>query len=144
FRKAGYVPLAVTWFGSDLAFAREPIRTMDDLKRLRMWIWNLDPVWTSQMKALGVNVVPLPVEEAGRAYDEGRIDGFLALPNAALAFQWAAKTRYFSNLTLASMAACTVISRSVFESLPFEQQEVVRAAAAKANLRFEDISARQE
>jgi TRAP-type C4-dicarboxylate transport system substrate-binding protein len=144
FRRSGYVSLAVTWFGSDIALAREPIRSLDDLRRLRLWIWDLDPVWTTEMKTLGLHVVPLPVEEAGRAYEDGRVDGFLALPNAALAFQWAAHTRYYSNLAIASMAACTVISSTVFESLPFESQEALRAAAAKANLRFEDISAAQE
>ncbi len=144
FRKAGFVPLAITWIGSDLAFSREPIKSMEDLKRLRLWIWSLDPVWMAQMKALGINAVPLPVEEAARAYEEGRLDGFLALPNAALAFQWAAKTRFFSNLTLASMASCMVISSTVLEALPFESQAAVRAAAAKATLHFEDASGAQE
>ena len=144
FRKAGFVPLAITWIGSDLAFSREPIRNMDDLKRLRLWIWSLDPVWVAQMKRIGINAVPLPVEEAGRAYEEGRIDGFLALPNAALAFQWAARTRWFSTLTLASMASCLLVSSTALEALPFESQAALRGAAAKAALRFEDLSAAQE
>jgi len=144
FRRAGYVPLAITWIGSDLAFSREPIRSMDDLKRQRLWIWSLDPVWVAQMKALGIHAVALPVEDAGRAYEEGRIDGFMALPNAALAFQWAARTRYFSNLTLASMASCMFVSSSAMESLPFDSQEAVRAAANKATLHFEDASGAQE
>jgi TRAP-type transport system periplasmic protein len=144
FRKQGFVNLGDIGIGPDLFFSREPIRSMEDFKRQRLWIWSLDPVWTAEMKALGVNAVPLPVEEAGRAYDEGRIDGFLALPNAALAFQWAAKTRYFSNLTLASMASCLLISSTAIESLPFESQAALRAAANKATLHFEDVSTAQE
>jgi TRAP-type C4-dicarboxylate transport system substrate-binding protein len=144
FRAAGYVPLGVTWFGSDIALSRVPVRSFADLRRLRLWIWNLDTVWTTEMKMLGLNVVPLSVDEAARAYEQGRVDGFLALPNAALAFQWSARARYFSNLTIASMAACTVISRQTFEALPFELQATLRAAAAKLELRFEDINAAQE
>jgi TRAP-type transport system periplasmic protein len=144
FKKAGYVSLSVVWFGSDIAFSREPIRSMEDLRRQRLWIWNLDPVWPTEMKALGMNVVELPVEEAGHAYDEGRIDGFLALPSAALAFQWSARTHYVSNLAIASMPACVVVSSAAFEALPFESQAALRAAAAKATLHFEDINATQE
>ena len=47
---------------------------------------------------MGVHVVPLPLDKARRAYDEARIDGFLALPTAALAFQWSAQANYLSNL----------------------------------------------
>ena len=144
FRKAGYVALSITWFGSDVALSREPIRTMADLQRMRLWIWNLDPVWTTEMKMLGMHVVPLPVEEAGRAYDQGRIDGFLALPNAALAYQWSARTRYVSDLKIASLPACVIISAAAFEALPFESQKALRAAAAKATLRFEDLNGTQE
>jgi TRAP-type C4-dicarboxylate transport system substrate-binding protein len=144
FHKAGYAALAITWFGTDVAFSREPIRSMADLQRMRLWIWNLDPVWTKEMKALGMPVVSLPIEDAGRAYDEGRIDGFLALPSAALAFQWSARTHYVSNLAIASLPACVVVSSAVFEALPFDSQRALRAAAAKATLRFEDLNGTQE
>ena len=144
FRKAGYVALAITWFGSDIALSREPIRTMADLQRARLWIWNLDPVWTSEMKMLGMHPVALPVDEAGRAYDEGRIDGFLALPSAALAYQWSARARYVSDLAIASLPGCVIISAAAFESLPFESQRALRDAAAKATLRMEDINSTQE
>lgn len=144
FRKAGYVALAVTWFGTDVAFSRTPIRTLDDLRRTRLWIWNLDPVWSVEMKALGMHTVALPVEDAGRAYDDGRIDGFLALPSAALAFQWSARAHYVSDLAIASMPACTVVSSEAFEALPFDSQTALRAAAAKATLRFEDLDGAQE
>jgi TRAP-type C4-dicarboxylate transport system substrate-binding protein len=144
FRKAGYVALAITWFGTEVAFSREPIRTMADLQRMRLWIWNLDTVWPTEMKTLNMHAVALPVEEAGRAYDEGRIDGFLALPSAALAYQWSARTRYVSNLAIASLPACVVISAAAFEALPFESQKALRGAAAKATLRFEEINGTQE
>jgi TRAP-type C4-dicarboxylate transport system substrate-binding protein len=144
FAASGFIPLALTWFGSDLAFTREPVRSLAELKRLKLWIWNLDPVWGTELARQGFHAVPLSLEEAGRAYEDKRVDGFLALPTAALAFQWSAQTHFFSNLALAAMAACTVISRRVFDALPLESQSALKAAAAKANLRFEDVNASQE
>jgi TRAP-type C4-dicarboxylate transport system substrate-binding protein len=143
-RKSGYTLLAVTWLGSDLAFTRKPVRSLDDLRKQRLWFWNLDPVWTTELKMLGLDVVPLGVEEAGKAYDEGRIDGFLAVPTAALVYQWSARTRYYSDLTISALASCVVTPTSVYESLPIESQHALRDACTKAQLYFENTSAAQE
>ena len=144
FHKAGFELLAVQWFGSDIAFTREPVHSLAELRKLRLWYWDLDTVWSQQLTQLGLKTVPLGVNEAGPAFDQGRIDGFLALPTAALAFQWSTRARYYTDLRLASMAACFVMSRQAFDALPLETQEVVRAAATKASIRFEDIDATQE
>jgi TRAP-type C4-dicarboxylate transport system substrate-binding protein len=143
-QKRGLRLMAVTWFGSDIAMTREPVRSLADLRRQKLWIWNLDKVWLTELKMLGLQIVPLPVEEAARAYEEGRVDGFLALPTASLAFQWSTRARWYSNLTLASMAACTVVSSRSFDALPIESQQALRAAATKTNARFEDVSGTQE
>jgi TRAP-type transport system periplasmic protein len=144
FQQAGFKLMGATWFGSDVIFSREPVRTMADLRRLRFWIWNLDEVWVAELRSLGVQIVPLSVEEAGRAYDEGRVDGLLALPTAALAFQWSARTRYFTNLPLASMAGCTFVANRAWDALPVESKSALLAANGKLNFRFRDINAAQE
>ena len=131
---------ASTWFGSDILFTRTPVRTMDDLRKLRLWIWNLDDVWTAEMALLGLHVVPLPVDAAGRAYDEGKIDGLMALPSAALVYQWSARTRYFTDLPIAAMAGCNFVSTSVFDSLSMSAQAAVRHASAKLNLRVSEAN----
>jgi TRAP-type C4-dicarboxylate transport system substrate-binding protein len=144
FHKAGYELLAVQWFGSDIAVTREPVRSLAELRKLRLWYWDIDPVWSKQLAQIGLKTVPLGVNEAGPAFDQGRIDGFLALPTAALAFQWSSRARYYSDLSFASMASCTVMSRQAFDALPLEAQQVIRTATTKASIRFEDICATQE
>jgi len=140
FKKNGFALLGLTWFGSDILFTRTPVRTMDDLRNLRLWIWNLDTVWTAEMAHLGLHVVPLPVDAAGRAYDEGKIDGLMALPSAALVYQWSARTRYFTDLPIAAMAGCNFVSTSVFDSLSMSAQAAVRHASAKLNLRVSEAN----
>jgi TRAP-type C4-dicarboxylate transport system substrate-binding protein len=144
FHKAGFELLAVQWFGSDIAVTREPVRSLADLRKLRLWYWDIDPVWSKQLAQLGLKTVPLGVNEAGAAFDQGRIDGFLALPTAALAFQWSSRAHYYSDLSFASMAACSIISRQAFDALPLEAQQIIRTAATKASIRFEDINGAQE
>src|SRR6476619_6479622 len=49
FRKAGYELLAVQWFGTDIAVTREPVRSLADLRKLRLWYWNLERVWPTEL-----------------------------------------------------------------------------------------------
>lgn len=143
-RAAGYALLGLSWLGSDIIFSREPVRSLDDLHRMRLWIWNLDRVLTTQLPRLGVKTVPLPPDQAAAAYDAGQIDGFLALPSAALTYQWSTRVRYFTQLPIATLASCNVIANSSFDALPLDLQQVLREASAKLNFRSADVTAAQE
>ena len=140
FRARGFQLLAVTWFGSDILFTKTPVHTMEELRKLRLWIWNLDVVWKSAMRDVGLHVVPMSVDDAGRAYEDGQVDGLLALPSAALVYQWSARSRYFMDLPMAAMAGCNFVSTSVFDALPIAAQSALRQASAKLNFRISEVN----
>jgi TRAP-type C4-dicarboxylate transport system substrate-binding protein len=131
-------------FGFEVIFSRTPVRTLADLRQQRTWVWNLDESWRQQLPALGIQTVPLPVEEAARAYDDGRLDAFIAIPTAALAYQWSARTPYFTDLKTAFLPGCVVIERRVLDTLSVAHQRSVRAAGAKLTARVEDVSRAQD
>jgi TRAP-type transport system periplasmic protein len=140
FRKNGFQLLGLTWFGSDILFTKKPVRSMDELRKTKLWIWNLDVVWSNEMKHLGLQVVPLSVDAAGQAYDNGSVDGLLALPSAALVYQWSARSRYFTDLQIAAMAGCSFVSTAVFDGLPMSAQSAMRQASAKLNFRISEAN----
>jgi TRAP-type C4-dicarboxylate transport system substrate-binding protein len=140
FRRSGFALLGLSWFGSDILFTKTPVRSMEELRKRKLWIWNLDVVWRAEMQHLGLNVVPLSVDEAGRAYDDGRVDGLLALPSAALVYQWSARSRYFTDLPVAAMAGCNFVANSVFDALPTSAQVAMRRASAKLNFRIAEAN----
>ena len=141
---AGFVNLGLGTFGPILVFSREPVRTLSDLRNAKIWQWDKDALWRKIEDDLGMHGVSLPVEEAARDYEDHRTDGFLAMPGAALAFQWSTQARYFMDLKLGMLPACNVISQRVFDTLPVEHQQAVRTAAAKLAARFEDVGASQD
>lgn len=140
FRAHGFALLGLAWFGSDILFTKTPVHTMDELRKLRLWIWNLDVVWKSAMRDVGLHVVPMSVDDAGRAYEDGQVDGLLALPSAALVYQWSARSRYFMDLPVAAMAGCNFVSTSVFDALPIAAQSALRQASAKLNFRISEAN----
>jgi TRAP-type transport system periplasmic protein len=140
FAKAGYVNVGPAGMGFSVIFSRTPVRTMDDLKSLRAWVWNLDDSLRTQLAAMGMHAVPLPVEEAARAFDDKRIDGFIAVPSAALAFQWSAQARYVTDLRVGYLTGCLLVSHKAWDLLAHEQQQAMTGAAAKLQARIEEVS----
>jgi TRAP-type C4-dicarboxylate transport system substrate-binding protein len=140
----GFVELGLADFGAEILFTRHPVRTMADLRNGHYWVWDLDLALKKQLPAMGIQTVPLPLENASQAFEAGRIDGFIGLPTAALAFQWASLARYYTELPVAVMPGCLVVSRRTFDQLTVEQQQAVRAASAKFFLRFSDLGEHQD
>jgi TRAP-type transport system periplasmic protein len=138
-RKQGFVNLGDVGIGPDLVFSREPIRNMDDLRRVPLWTWNLDDVFVASWPKLGVHVVPLPIEEAYRAYDSHRVDGFIAVPTAALGFQWSTQARYVTDLRLAFLRACVLVSTRAFDPLPLEARNALLNSSARGMAQLEEM-----
>jgi TRAP-type C4-dicarboxylate transport system substrate-binding protein len=143
-KKSGFVYLGAAGLGPDVVFTREPIRTMDDLKKQRLWVWNNDDVAKIIYPPMGVQAMPMPIEEGYKAYDDRRTDGYIALPAAALAFQWSAQTRYVTDLRMGFVTGCVMVSQRAYDQIPIDARDAFRAAGAKLQMRFEDLGRTQD
>jgi len=144
FRRAGYVYLGSAGLGPDVMFTRDPVRSLDDLKKMKLWLWDLDDVGTTIYPAVGINLVPLGLNEGYHAYEQGRTDGFVALPAAAVAFQWSAQTRYLSDLRIGFVSGCILVSQRAFDTVPADARDAFRGATAKLATRMEDLGRQQD
>jgi TRAP-type C4-dicarboxylate transport system substrate-binding protein len=144
FAKAGFTNLGEAGFGSDIIFSRTPVSSMADLRALRLWIWDLDDVDKAELPALGLHVVPLPVGAALAAYESGKLDGFVGIASAALAYQWSARARYLTDLRVSYLMGCLVIAQTAFDPLPTSAQTAVRGAAARMMREMEDMGHTQD
>ncbi len=143
-RKQGFVNLGTAVIGSEIIFSRRPVQSMADWRSQRFWVWNLDDLWLDMMPRFKLKTVSLPVEEAGAAFDQGKVDGFLGIPTAALAYQWSTRAHYFTRLRLGFLPACLLVTTLAFDALPIDAQNSLRAAGAKLGKRFDDINRVQE
>jgi TRAP-type transport system periplasmic protein len=144
FKGGGYYFIGTGGVGPDVIFSRQPVRTMDELRKTRLWVWDLDDVVRAQLPEIGATAVALPMDDARRAYEDSRTDGFVAVPAAALAYQWSAVTHHVTDLRLGFLTACVLLSSRAMDGLPNEDRDSLRAASAKLQLRFEDLSRQQD
>ncbi|MCA1663479.1 MAG: TRAP transporter substrate-binding protein DctP, partial [Myxococcales bacterium] len=86
-----------------------------------------------------VHVVPLPIEEAYSAYDSHRVDGFIAVPTAALGFQWSTEARYVTDLRVAFLRACVLVSTRAFDPLPLEARNALLNSSARGMTQLEEM-----
>jgi TRAP-type C4-dicarboxylate transport system substrate-binding protein len=138
----GFVLLSAPGLGPDVILTKTPVRSMAELRKLKLWRWDLDEVGIATSRAMGLQIVPLPLGEAGRAYDEGRVDGFLAIPLAALSFQWSARARYVTDLRGSYIWGCFVVTDAAYDRLPAAYKRALQDAAARARERFEESGRR--
>jgi TRAP-type C4-dicarboxylate transport system substrate-binding protein len=143
-RKNGFANLGIAVIGSEIILSRQPVRTMADFRKQRFWIWNLDDVWLDELPRLKLATVPMAVDQAAAAFDQGKVDGFLAIPTAALAFQWSVRAHDYTAMHLGFLPACLLMTNQSFDALPIETQNQIRAAGAKLGKRFDEINRAQE
>jgi TRAP-type C4-dicarboxylate transport system substrate-binding protein len=144
FLKAGFVNLGEIGVGPDVIFSRTPIASLADLKKTPLWIWDLDEVYNATLVAMGLRVVPRPLDQAYKAFERGELDGFLAVPTAALAFQWSTEARYYTDLRSSFLRGCLIIASRAYDQLPIDGQQAVRKATARVIARLEEIGREQD
>jgi TRAP-type C4-dicarboxylate transport system substrate-binding protein len=138
-QKNGFAMLFSSGLGPTMFYTRTPISTMDGLRSIKLWRWNLDEAGLLASREMGMPVWAAPVEQAARAYDDGTVDGFTAPPAAALAFQWSTQARYITDLRVGYVQGCMLLANRVWDRLTQRQREAVMAAAAKCAHRFDQV-----
>ncbi|MFA6093214.1 MAG: TRAP transporter substrate-binding protein DctP [Elusimicrobiota bacterium] len=125
FEKEGYVLLGWTEVGFVHIFSKEPVRAAADLRKLKLWVWEGDPLAQAAFQALGAHPIPLSITDVNSSLQTGFIDAVYASPLYAIALQWHEKTRYVFSLPLADASGAVLISKSVADALPKEQRRLL-------------------
>jgi TRAP-type C4-dicarboxylate transport system substrate-binding protein len=138
-RQQGYTYFGSMLIGGEYVFSRRPVRTFEELKAAKLWRWDLDRMAMPQSAAMGLHAVAAGLEQGGPLYENGTVDGFFAIPSAALAWQWSARTPYVNKLELGYLFGCVVIANRAVDALTIPQQQALRAAMARGSQRVSEV-----
>jgi TRAP-type C4-dicarboxylate transport system substrate-binding protein len=138
-REHGFVYLADVNIGAHSIFSRKPLRTLDEMRATKMWHWNIDGISSLMLREMGFQLVELPIEKAGPAFEHGEHDGFLSIPGAMLAYQWAGLAHWVTDVRFTYLIACMMVANRAFDRLPAEHQQGVRLAAARFRARMNSM-----
>lgn len=143
-RANGFEAVGLSGLGPAIIFSRHDVSTFEQLQKMKLWVWNVDTVSITTLRAMGLTVVPTRIELAAGTFDNGVVDGFDAIPVGALAFQWSARTPFVLDLRVRYLEGCLLVAARAFDALTYEQRQMLRAATARLDRRNEETGAREE
>ncbi|MEN6438826.1 MAG: TRAP transporter substrate-binding protein DctP [Syntrophobacter sp.] len=140
----GFVLLGWTEGGWARFFTKTPVRTPEDMKKMKLFVWAGDDQYTELWKKAGFNPVPLPSTEIATALQTGLITAVSVNPQGALLLQWYKHVPYMTDLKWAMFLGGFVIAKSTWEKIPADLRPMVRESALKACQRLRDFSRQSE
>ncbi len=131
FEDRGYVLLGWAEVGNVNVFSDTPVRKPEDLKDVKMWIWEGDPIAEATFDALGVKPIPLSITDVMTSLQTGMINGVYGSPLSVIALQWFARMKYVFALPLANASGAVLVSKRTFDRLSPEDQRTMLALGRK-------------
>ena len=133
FEERGFVPLMWAPIGWVKFFAREPVRTADDLRRLKLWVGSASPAVLRAWQQAGFNPVALPLSEVTTGLQSGMIDAVASSPSGAASFQWFGIVPHMTDLRFTPLFGAVMISKRAWQRIPAElRPRLLRAATMAA------------
>jgi TRAP-type transport system periplasmic protein len=125
FNENGFVNLGWAEVGFVYIFTNTPVRVTSDLKGVKMWMWEGDPIAEAAFKAIGIHPTPLSITDVLTSLQTKLIDGIYISPYAAIALQWFSRVKYMLDVPLADAAGSVIISKKKYDELPADLQEIL-------------------
>lgn len=131
FDKAGFVALAMYESGARSVYAKKPIKTVADMKGLKIRVQQSD-LWVSLIKAMGANPTPMPMAEVYTGLKTGLVD---AAENNYPSYE---EARHFESAPVYSETMhvmspeVLVFSKKVWDTLTPAEQAALRKAAKES------------
>jgi TRAP-type C4-dicarboxylate transport system substrate-binding protein len=129
--QAGFVSFGFTEGGFANLLSNEPIKSVEDLRRKKVWVPEGDEISFLAMQELGLSPVVLPVTDVLTGLQTGLIEIAFASPVAALVLQWQTKTKYITALPISYSMGIFAIEKNAFGMLTPDDQKVVREVMSK-------------
>ena len=140
----GFVLLAWGHGGWVYFFTKNPVESVDGLKKVKMFTWAGDDQIVSVWKAKGFNPVPLAATDIMTGLQTGMIDSYPTTPLLGLTLQWYRQTPNMVGMGMAPLVGGLVMSKAAWLKLPEADRIKVQTACDHMEKRLEVEVPRQD
>jgi TRAP-type C4-dicarboxylate transport system substrate-binding protein len=124
-KQNGFISFGLSEGGFAYLLSNSPVKTTDDMRKLKIWIPEGDQVNALMFKALGISPIPLPVTDVMTGLQTGLIDTIASSPIGAIALQWHTRVKHLTNVPLIYLYASLVIKEKALKRLSDADRKVV-------------------
>ena len=133
----GFVMLNWGHGGWVYIFCKQPLRTVDELKKAKMFAWAGDDKQIELWKKNGFRPVPLAVTDVMTGLQSGLIEAYPTTPLAALSLQWFRTTPYMIQMGMGPLVGALVINKSTWNKISEADRARVLEACRRAEQRLD-------
>lgn len=126
FEEKGYVLLGWSEIGFGYLLSNIPVTSLKDIRGIKVWIWEGDPIASPVLRRAGVTPVPLGIPDVLMALQTYLVEVVYTSPLAAIALQWFTKVKYMTDLPLTYALGGILVDKRIFDNMPSNLQEIVR------------------
>lgn len=112
-------------------FTQKPVRTVADMKGVKVFAWAGDEAAVEAWKLGGFNPVVVSATDITTSLTTGLLEAVDTTPLVALSFQWYRKASKMTDIKWAPLVGSLIISKKTWDQVPADLQPKLRAAAAE-------------
>lgn len=121
-------------------FSVRPAPTLNDMRRMKLFVWAGNPQTEEMYKDAGFRPVPLPPTEILQSLQTGVIEAFPAPAIGALGFQWFGLAKNMVDIKFAPIIGATVVTKTAWDRIdPGTRDALAREARAAGDRLKADI-----
>jgi TRAP-type C4-dicarboxylate transport system substrate-binding protein len=126
FKAKGFVNLGFYEIGQVYVVSTKKVSNLNELKGVKIWSWEGDPLVGAMLDSLQLVSVPLALPDVLSSLSTGIINAAYAPPLAILALQWNTKVKYLVDFPTAFSIGALLISDKVWAKIkPDHQQKIL-------------------
>jgi len=124
--KGGFVIFGIAEGGFAYVMSKKPIRTVDDMRRQKVWIPDNNTMILEAVKAFDITPIPLTIADVRAGLQTGLINTVTIPPIGAVALQWHTQIKYLMNEPFLYIYGVLAIDLKAFKKISPEDQAMFR------------------
>jgi TRAP-type C4-dicarboxylate transport system substrate-binding protein len=121
----GFVLLGWAEVGFVYVFSNTPIASPQDLRGVKMWMWEGDPIAQAAFQAIGFSPIQLSITDVTTSLQTGMINAVYTSPYGLIALGWFTKMSYMMDVPIAISNGAVLLSKKTFDGLPKDIQDIL-------------------
>lgn len=127
----GFINLGFYEIGQVYVVSTKKVSNLDELKSIKIWSWEGDPVVEAMLNSLKMVSVPLALPDVLSSLSTGIINAAYAPPLAILALQWHTKIKYLVDFPTAFSIGALLVSEKMWVKIKPEHQAKILELSQK-------------
>jgi TRAP-type C4-dicarboxylate transport system substrate-binding protein len=140
----GFVLLNWGHGGWTQVFTKKPVRTLDELKKTKLWTSAGNDRMVQWFKANGFEPRAMAMTDIMTGLTTGMVEAVPTTPLAAMLFQWYRQTPNMIDIGLGPVVGATVVTRKTWNAIPAADRPKLLAAAAGVQKRLQEEVPKQD